>query len=301
MRIGFVGLGDMGLPMAQCLLAAGHDVVAWNRSPTPLATLAAKGAIAAASPAEVMEKADIIGICVSSHDVVETIAFGADGLFSAPTIKARAIADFSTGAAAASRTFAERAAKLGVAWVDAPVSGGVEAAQKGELIVFAGGTAAGINALGPLLDAVSARVTHMGASGSGQVTKICNQMIVAANVIAIAETTAFARKAGVDVAALAPALAGGFADSAPLRIFGPRMATRTFTPRLGAIELMRKDVGLAQSLAAEIGADVPLTDAARAVYDRAGEHRSVSLEADLSALVCLYEDAIAHSDEGEPK
>lgn len=298
MKIGFVGLGDMGLPMAHRLLVEGHEVIAWNRSTSPLTTLVAKGAVAAASPAEVMSEADIVGICVSSHEVVETIAFGTDGLFSASKLKVRAIADFSTGAADASRTFAERASKLDIAWVDAPVSGGVEAAQNGRLIVFAGGTTEGIDTLKPLFDAVSARVTHMGASGSGQVTKICNQIIVAANVIAIAETTAFARKAGVDVAALAPALAGGFADSGPLRIFGPRMATQTFTPRLGAIGLMHKDASLAQSLAAEIGADVPLTNAACAVYDRTGEHPSLSSESDLSELIYLYEDAINPSDEG---
>jgi 3-hydroxyisobutyrate dehydrogenase-like beta-hydroxyacid dehydrogenase len=298
MKIGFVGLGDMGLPMVRRLLAAGHDVIAWNRSAAPLNALVAEGAIAAASPAEVATQADLIGLCVSSHEVVDTVAFGPDGLFTTLSIKARAIADFSTGAAEAARGFAQRAAAQGVEWVDAPVSGGVAAAEKGALIVFAGGSEAGISALAPLFGAVSARVTHMGGSGSGQVTKICNQMIVAANVIAIAETTAFARKAGVDVAALAPALADGFADSAPLRIFGPRMATQTFKPRLGAIGLMRKDAGLVQSLAAEIGAEVPLTDAARAVYDRVGGHPAMSFDSDLSALVRLYEDEIAHSDQG---
>lgn len=298
MKIGFVGLGDMGLPIVRRLLAAGHDVIAWNRSAAPLNALVAEGAIAAASPAEVAAQADLIGLCVSSHEVVDTVAFGPDGLFTPPSIKARAIADFSTGAVEAARGFAQRAAAQGVEWVDAPVSGGVAAAEKGALIVFAGGSEAGISALVPLFDAVSARVTHMGGSGSGQVTKICNQMIVAANVIAIAETTAFARKAGVDVAALVPALADGFADSAPLRIFGPRMATQTFKPRLGAIGLMRKDVGLVQSLAAEIGAEVPLTDAARAVYDRVGGHPAMSFDSDLSALVRLYEDEIAPSDQG---
>lgn len=298
MRVGFVGLGDMGLPMARRLLAAGYEVIAWNRSPAPLATLAAEGATAATTPAQVMAEADLVGLCLSSHEAVATIAFGADGLFSAPTIKAQAIADFSTGAADATRDFAKRAAAQGIAWIDAPVSGGVAAAETGALIVFAGGTEAGLKALEPLFAAVSARVTHMGGSGSGQVTKICNQMIVAANVIAIAETTAFARKAGVDVTALAPALAGGFADSAPLRIFGPRMARQTFTPRLGAIGLMRKDAGLVQDLASQIGADVPLIDAARAVYDRVEAHPDLSFDSDLSALVRLYEDEIAILDEG---
>lgn len=298
MRLGFVGLGDMGLPMARRLLAQGHEVIAWNRSPAPLALLVAEGAVAAVSAAQVMAQADLIGLCLSSHEVVETVGFGIDGLFSAPTCKARAIADFSTGAAEAARDFSKRAMIQGVEWVDAPVSGGVAAAEKGALIVFAGGTEVGIAALAPLFTTVAARVTHMGGSGSGQVTKICNQMIVATNVIAIAETMAFARKAGVDVKALAPALADGFADSAPLRIFGPRMATQTFTPRLGAIGLMRKDAGLVQALAALTGAEVPLMDAARAVYDRVGMHPDLSFDSDLSALVRLYEDEIAPADQG---
>ncbi|MGJ8544523.1 MAG: NAD(P)-dependent oxidoreductase [Sulfitobacter sp.] len=299
MKIGFVGLGDMGLPMARRLLAQGHEVIAWNRSPEPLAALAAQGAIAADSPAEVMGQAELLGLCLASHVAVEAVAFGPGGLFSAEQITVRAVADFSTGAAEAAQDFAARAEAQGVAWVDAPVSGGVAAAQSGELIVFAGGQAAAIAALAPLLEAVSARVGHMGPSGSGQVTKICNQMIVASNVIAIAEVTAFARKAGVDVAQLAPALAGGFADSAPLRIFGPRMAAHEFTPRLGAIGLMRKDAILAQELAAKLGAQVPLTNAARAVYDQAESHSAMTMDSDLAALVQLYEAAGGAGAQGE--
>ncbi|WP_116086495.1 NAD(P)-dependent oxidoreductase [Tropicimonas sp. IMCC34011] len=295
--IGFVGLGDMGLPMASRLLAEGHEVIAWNRSPGPLSALEEKGAVAAADPAEVMSRAELVGLCLSSHETVETVAFGPRGLFSATDIAARAVADFSTGSAEAARSFANRAEEKGVAWVDAPVSGGVPAAESGELIVFAGGTAEGARMLAPLFEAVAERVTHVGPSGAGQVMKICNQMIAATNVVAIAEATAFARKAGVEVDTLASALAGGFADSAPLRIFGPRMAAQSFSPRLGAISLMRKDTGLVQALAAEIGAEVPLTDAARRVYDRAGDHPDIDFDSDLSALVRLYEDALTHADE----
>lgn len=285
MRLGFIGLGDMGLPMARRLLAAGHEVSAWNRSRDKLATLAAEGAYAAASPREVAERADLVGLCVTSDTAAQSIAFGEEGLFAARDMNGKVIADFSTGSAEAAVAFAARAAERGATWVDAPVSGGVPGAEKGILIVFAGGEMDAIRRLQPILSAVSARVSHMGPAGSGQMTKICNQMIVSCTMLVLAETIALARAAGVDVSQFAGALEGGFADSAPLRIFGHRMAAHVFEPRLGAIALMKKDAALAQALAERTASHVPMLERAIERY----ANPAINLEADLSQLITLYE------------
>jgi 3-hydroxyisobutyrate dehydrogenase-like beta-hydroxyacid dehydrogenase len=289
MRIGFAGLGDMGLPMARRVLAAGHELIAWNRSPGKLELLAREGAVAAATPAELMQRVELVGVCLTSDRAVEEVAFGPGGLFQAQDLAGKAVADFSTGAMEAAVSFAERARAAGAAWVDAPVSGGAPAAESGRLIIFAGGEGEAIEALAPLFDAVSIRVTHMGPSGAGQTAKLCNQAIVACNMLVIAETLALARKAGVDAPRLPEALKGGFADSMPLQIFGPRMAAHQFEPRLGAIDLMIKDVGLIGALAERVGAETPMLDAARQLYAEARGSADVDTAGDMARLIRLYE------------
>lgn len=289
-RIGFAGLGDMGMPVARRILAAGHDLTVWNRSREKLDMLEREGAAVAESPAALMEAADLVGLCLTSDRAVEAVAFGPQGLFSAPKCAGKVVADFSTGAIDAAVSFAERAQALGASWVDAPVSGGVPAAESGGLIVFAGGEASAIDALGPLLHAVAAKVTHLGPAGTGQTTKLCNQAIVACNLMVIAETLALARKAGVEVERLPEALKGGFADSAPLQIFGPRMAAHAFEPRLGAIDLMIKDVGLASALAQASHATTPMLACARTLYGHALASTAIDTTADLSKLINLFEN-----------
>ncbi len=287
---GFIGLGDMGLPMARRLLATGHPVVAWNRSPGKVQTLVAEGAEAAATPADVMARANLIGMCLTSHETVEAVGWGPDGLFSASAVPAgRVIVDFSTGAADAARDFAARTAEAGAGWLDCPVSGGVPAAEAGKLILFAGGDAEHVAQAAPLFEAVGQRTSHMGPSGSGQMTKICNQMMVACNMLAMAEAIALARKAGVAVERLPEALRGGFADSTPFQIFGPRMAGHQFEPRLGAISLMGKDAGLAAGVAAEVGATTPLLDRVRELYARIADTPGVATDEDLSKVIALFE------------
>lgn len=285
MNIGFIGLGDMGLPMVRRVAAAGHRVIAWNRSPARLAALAAEGVETGENPAAVMDRAEMVGLCVTSDRAVDAVASGPEGLFAAASIAGKVIADFSTGSAQAAREFAERAAGLGAEWVDAPVSGGVPAATAGSLIVMAGGSAAAITRLSPLTSAIAARVSHVGPSGCGQLMKLCNQMIVSCNVLVMAETIALARKAGIDVARFSDTLKGGFADSLPLQIFGPRMAAHSFEPRQTAIGLMKKDAGLAAAVAAEFGVDTPMLRQAVALYGR----DDLDLEADVSRLIALHE------------
>lgn len=293
MTIGFIGLGDMGMPMVRRLAAAGHDVIAWNRSREKAGQLAADGVRIANTPAEVAGEAELIGLCLLSHVIVEQIVFGPGGLFSHENPRVQAIGDFSTGAVEAAQDFARRAAERGIDWIDAPVSGGVPAATNGQLIVFAGGEQAAIDRLGPLFAPLSARVTRMGGSGAGQATKICNQAIVAANILVLAETMAMARRAGINVERLPGALAGGFADSSPLQIFGPRMAEHVFAPRLGAIAVMAKDTGLARGFAERFGASTPILRAVQAIYAGIAEGGAPEPDDDISALIRLYEKAAA--------
>lgn len=285
MRIGFAGIGDMGLPMARRLLAQGHELTIWNRSPEKGAALLAEGASLAKRLVDLMSDMDLLGLCVSSDQVVEQIAFGADGLFSGGGGRCRAIADFTTGAPEAARSFAARASQSGVGWVDAPVSGGVPAAIAGSLVVFAGGRREDIDLLAPLFSAVAARVTRMGESGSGQTTKLFNNMIVSSGIAMIAEVVMLARRCGVDPAVLAPALKGGWADSLLLQIFGPRMASGTSEPRLGAIGLMHKDVRLALALAQEAGASVPLLHRVEQLYSDAIDLLGIDSQDDITRLV----------------
>ncbi|MFA6117600.1 MAG: NAD(P)-dependent oxidoreductase [Sphingomonas sp.] len=287
--VGFLGLGDMGLPMARRLLGAGFDVIVWNRNRAKVDMLVADGAEAAGNPAEVMARAELIGLCLTSDKVVAEMAFQSDGLLSVPRAdRRRLIADFSTGAPAAARQLASAAGQLNIGWVDAPVSGGVRGATDGSLVIFAGGEPADVDGLAPLFAPLSARVTHMGASGAGQAAKLCNQMIVSANLMAIAETIAVARAAGVDVDRLPEAFRGGFADSAPLQIFGPRMAARTFEPRLGAIALMDKDVQLAHHMASAAGVGTPVLDAISALYASAMGGPDIHGSDDLTRLIDLF-------------
>ncbi len=256
-RIGFIGIGLMGLPICRRLLAAGHTLMVWNRNPAKCTPLAEAGAAVAASLAELAQHSDIIMLCVSDTAAVEAVVFGEQGL--APHLRAgQLIVDFSSIEPAATRDFALRLNALNVDWVDAPVSGGVVGAENGRLVVMAGGREAAVERLRPISQVLAQRLTHMGPVGAGQVTKVCNQMIVAANAMLIAETVALAEKAGVDATLLAPALAGGFADSLPFQILTPRMAERRFEPVQWRVQTLLKDLDTAVKLSRELGAAVPL-------------------------------------------
>lgn len=288
-RFGFAGLGVMGVPMSRHLLAAGPLTV-WNRTQSRSDELVEAGAARAQTPAEVLDASDIVGVCVLDGAAVREIALGANG-FAAATEKAgKVIVDFSSIPPEVAREIAEELAGHGVGWVDAPVSGGVPAAEKASLIVLAGGRDEDIEKARPLIECVSERLTHFGPSGSGQLAKLCNQMIVANNMMVMAETIAFGRRAGVDVAHLAEALKGGFADSTPLQIFGPRMATHTYEPKLGGIGVMLKDLLTAEKAAAEAGAATPTSSHTIALYKSVAEREGMSLDDDISALVELFDN-----------
>ncbi len=283
--LGFIGIGLMGRPMALRLLDHGYRLHVWNRSAGKLATLVDKGAEAEGNPAAVARSADIVFLCLTNDAAVEEVA---EGLIVGGAA-GKLIVDFSTISPAATRRLATTVRdKAGMDWVDAPVSGGVPGAETGTLAIMCGGAADHVARVRPVLDCLAARVTHMGPVGSGQATKICNQLIVSSNLVAIAEAVTLGRRAGIDVEKLAEALAGGWADSKPLQLFGPRMAAGTLVPKLSAISTMLKDVRSILSLAADLGVDTHLVDAAGEVYG-ALEARGLS-EVDLSCLTEYYRD-----------
>lgn len=289
-HFGFIGLGNMGLPMARRLLAAGHALTVWNRSAGRAAELVAAGAHLAGTPGQVLRAADVVGICVKDGAAVESVVSGPGGLAGAgPQGSRKVVVDFSTIEPEQARDLGRRLReRTGASWLDAPVSGGVPGAEGGTLICFVGGEAADLEAAGPFLAPLTSRVTHMGPAGAGQTTKICNQMIVAVNVLTIAETYGLARRAGVDVERLAPALAGGFADSQPLQIFGPAMAAGRFQPTRTAVELMAKDIGISQRMAAEFGAGTPVSAFCSDMYERMREQEPEVFGGDVAGLVRRY-------------
>jgi 3-hydroxyisobutyrate dehydrogenase len=285
-RLGFVGIGLMGLPMCRRLLGAGLALTVWNRNPEKCLPLVDEGAQHADSIAALVEASDIVMLCVADTAAVEAVVFAAGGVASAGDA-GKILVDFSSIEPVATRLFAERLhLACGMHWVDAPVSGGVVGAEQGRLVVMAGGEPEVVEQIRPVLAPLALRVTRMGPVGSGQVSKICNQMIVATNALLIAETVALAEKAGVDASLLAPALAGGFADSLPFQILTPRMASRRFEPVQWRVKTLQKDLDNASRLAQELHANIPLAHNAGQLMRLHAEQGYAM--ADLSTLIALY-------------
>lgn len=283
--LGFAGIGLMGSRMVPRLLAAGYPVWVWNRSPDKCVPLLAQGAHHAHSLAGLADHCDILMLCLSDTAAVEQVIRGEHGL-AAFLRRGQLVVDFSSITPDATRQLAAELAPLGVDWVDAPVSGGTGGAESGRLVIMAGGDDAAVERFRPVAAHLSQRLTRMGPVGSGQITKICNQMIVAGNAVLIAETVALAAKAGVDAAQLAPALAGGFADSLPFQILAPRMATDSFEPVQWKVQTLLKDLDNAVALAKEQLSGVPVSALAAQLL-RQHAARGAALE-DLSSVVRLF-------------
>ncbi|NIE63769.1 NAD(P)-dependent oxidoreductase [Burkholderia sp. Ax-1719] len=284
-ELGFCGPGLMGAPMIRHLLGAGQAVHVWNRSRAKADALVSDGAQVVDTPAALAQCADVVLLCVADGAAVEQTVFGENGLLSGSVNGAkrvRRIVDHSSIPPELTRALAARAAALGVGWVDAPVSGGVGGAQAGTLAVMAGGEARDVEAVAPILAAYSARVTHMGAAGAGQTTKLCNQAIVTATVAAIAEAVGLARRSGIDAAKLPEALSGGWADSTLLRTFVPRMTQDGLAP-IGALKTFQKDVDTVAAAAQQTGTPMPVAGTVQQIL-RLGAAMGLD-QADLSGFV----------------
>jgi len=282
--LGFVGIGLMGKPMTLRLLAAGFDVNVWNRSPEKLTEVIVAGAQACQSIAELVQRSDVILLCLADTNVVETIVredilpHGSSG---------KLLIDLSSIHPDNTRQLAEVLwQQCAMGWVDAPVSGGVAGAEQGTLAIMAGGSADNIAIARQVLAPLYRQLTHMGEVGSGQVTKICNQMIVGCNMLVISEMMALAKRAGVDATQIPVALAGGFADSKPLQIAGPEMATNTFEPVKWRVKTLLKDLNMAADLSVKQGSATPMSGLAAQLMQLHGSHGY--LEHDPATLIKLF-------------
>jgi 3-hydroxyisobutyrate dehydrogenase len=256
-RIGFVGLGTMGTAMAGNLVRAGFPLVVWNRTPGRAGPLIELGATAAATPAAVAKTSDVVVTCVSDTPDVETVLFGRHGVAEGAR-KGLLVIDCSTISPSATRDFASRLAKMRVAMVDAPVSGGSEGAKDATLTIFVGGDRASFERAGPILAAMGRTITHVGPIGAGQAVKAVNQVILAGTYIGVAEGIVLALKAGLDVEQVVGALSGGAAQSWVLANRSERM-TKNDYPLGFKVALHRKDLEIALQLARELGAELPVT------------------------------------------
>ena len=257
--LGFAGDGLMGLPMCKRLLAAGFPLTVWNRNPAKCTPLVAAGARQVASPSELCEHADVVMLCLADTAVVREVVFGPAGVAEGAK-GGQLLVDFSSLEPTATREMAAQLlSQTGMAWLDSPVSGGVVGAEAGSLAIMVGGEAADLERVRSVLLNLGQRVTHMGGVGAGQVTKACNQMIVACNALVIAEVVALAEQAGVDARLIAEALAGGFADSKPLQILGPQMAESRFEPVKWHVRTLLKDLDTAVKFSREQGSATPIS------------------------------------------
>jgi len=269
MKIGFIGLGIMGTPMAANLLAAGHALQVFDIKPVPEA-LSGKGAGVCASSREVAERSEVIIIMVPDTPHVEAALFGKDGV--AEGLKAgKTVVDMSSISPLATKGFAKRINELGCDYLDAPVSGGEVGAKNATLSIMVGGPEAAFNRVKPLFEAMGKNITLVGGNGDGQTTKVANQIIVALNIEAVAEALLFASKAGADPARVRQALMGGFASSKILEVHGDRMVKRTFDPGF-RIELHQKDLNLALSSARQMGVSLPNTATAQELFNACAAH-----------------------------
>ncbi|WP_180056436.1 MULTISPECIES: NAD(P)-dependent oxidoreductase [unclassified Acinetobacter] len=251
-KIAFLGMGLMGSRMATRLIQAGFEVAVWNRSAAACDELVAIGA----TPLSLDQIAHypVILSCLADDYAVAAV-YAQIAPYLSPN---QVIVDFSSLSVNQTLDLAAQAKTKNVIWIDSPVSGGTAGAEQGTLVIFAGGDAQTIDDLSLIYNVLSQRVTRMGETGTGQATKICNQLIVAANSTLIAEAVALASQAGVDTTLLAPALAGGFADSKPFQILTPRMASHQFEPVQWKVQTLSKDLNNAVQLAAQFNLDIPV-------------------------------------------
>jgi len=259
MKLGFIGLGIMGAPMAGHLLAAGHELFAQSRSGVPAELLTA-GAQACDTAADVARAADVIFLMVPDTPHVAEVLFGETGLDKGLS-SGKTVVDMSSISPIATKDYAKRIQALGCDYIDAPVSGGEVGAKAASLTIMVGATEASFATVKPLFELMGKNITLVGGVGDGQTCKVANQIVVALNIEAVGEALLFAAKAGADPAKVRQALMGGFAASRILEVHGERMIQRTFNPGF-RIELHQKDLNLALEGAKALCLSLPHTASA---------------------------------------
>jgi 2-hydroxy-3-oxopropionate reductase len=269
LNLGFIGLGIMGAPMCQHLIAAGHQLFVHTVGKMPDA-IAKSSATQCASNRAVAEKADIVFIMVPDTPDVQEVLFAERGV-AAGLAKGKTVVDMSSISPVATKEFAKRIRELGCDYIDAPVSGGEVGAKNATLSIMVGGDEAVFERVRPLFELMGKNINLVGGNGDGQTAKVANQIIVALNIEAVAEALLFASRAGADPARVRQALMGGFAGSKVLEVHGERMVKRTFEPGF-RIELHQKDLNLALASARQLGVSLPNTATAQELFNSCAAH-----------------------------
>ena len=269
LKIGFIGLGIMGAPMAGHLIRAGHQLFVFTLGKLP-ADIAGTSATVCMNARGVAERADIVFTMVPDTPDVEAALFGETGVASGLS-KGKIVVDMSSISPIATKTFAKRINDIGCDYLDAPVSGGEVGAKNATLSIMVGGPQAVFDRIRPLFELMGKNITLVGGNGDGQTAKVANQIIVALNIEAVAEALLFASRAGADPARVRQALMGGFASSKILEVHGERMIKRTFDPGF-RIELHQKDLNLALASARQLGVALPNTATAQELFNACTAH-----------------------------
>jgi 2-hydroxy-3-oxopropionate reductase len=289
MKVGFIGLGIMGRPMAGHLLNGGHELFLHTRGTVP-SELAEKGGVACTSGREVAERADVVITMVPDTPDVEKVLFGPDGVAEGLS-PGKTVADMSSISPVATKDFARRINERGCDYLDAPVSGGDVGAKAASLSIMVGGPQAAFGRVKPLFELMGKNITRVGENGDGQTTKVANQIVVALTIEAVAEGLLFASKAGADPVKVRQALMGGLATSRILEVHGERMIKRTFDPGF-RIELHQKDLNLALQGARELKLSLPNTANAQELFNACAANGGAAW--DHSAMVRALEIMANH-------
>ena len=293
MKVGFIGLGTMGRPMAERLLNGGHELFVHSHKPAP-GELRDKGAHDCRSSKQVASSSDVIILMVPDTSDVESVLFSADGV-SAGLSTGKTVVDMSSISPLATKEFARRINDAGCDYLDAPVSGGEIGAKQGTLTIMVGGAEPVFDRVKPLFELVGKNITLVGGNGDGQTAKVANQIIVALTIEAVAEALLFASKAGADPAKVRKALMGGFASSRILEVHGERMINRAFNPGF-RIELHQKDLNLALSGARSLRMSLPNTATCQELFNACAAIGGAGW--DHSALARALEKLAAHQIAG---
>ena len=288
-KVGFIGLGIMGRPMAMNLAKAAHQLFVHSRSGVPH-EIAGSGAAPCKNATEVAQKAEIVITMLPDTPDVAKVLFGDDGVANGLS-KGKIVVDMSSISPMATKDFAKRINELGCEYLDAPVSGGEVGAKNAALTIMVGGPQSAFDKVKPLFEAMGKNITLVGGNGDGQTCKVANQIIVALNIEAVGEALLFASKAGADPAKVRQALMGGFAASRILEVHGERMIKRTFDPGF-RIELHQKDLNLALTSARQLGVSLPNTATAQELFNACAAHGGSKW--DHSAMVRALEKLANH-------
>lgn len=281
-RIGFIGLGIMGAPMAANLMNGGHTLYVFSHGPIPQAL---HQATVCTDAKDVAEHSEVIIVMVPDTPHVEDVLFGSKGVAAGLT-KGKIVVDMSSISPVATKDFAKRINVLGCEYLDAPVSGGEVGAKAASLTIMVGGAQEAFDRVKPLFELMGKNITLVGGNGDGQITKVANQIIVALTIEAVGEALLLAAKAGADPAKVRSALMGGFAASRILEVHGERMVNRTFNPGF-RIELHQKDLNLALTTGRHLGVPLPNTATAQELFNTCVAHGGAGL--DHSAMVNALE------------